>query len=38
VLVDLDEQVEHWTLPDAERKLIAGKRGPTRPGFAVLLK
>ena len=36
--VDLDELVEHWTLLDDERELIAGKRGPTRLGFAVLLK
>jgi hypothetical protein len=38
VRVDLDELVEHWTLLDDERELIAGKRGPTRLGFAVLLK
>jgi hypothetical protein len=36
--VDLDEQAEHRTLLDDERELIAWKRGPTRPGFAVLLK
>lgn len=30
--------VEHWTLLDDERELIAGKRGPTRLGFALLLK
>ncbi|MEU5943672.1 DUF4158 domain-containing protein [Micromonospora sp. NPDC047548] len=35
---DLDELVEHWTLLDDERELIAGKRGPTRLGFALLLK
>jgi integrase len=29
VRVDLDELVEHWTLLDDERELIAGKRGPT---------
>jgi hypothetical protein len=34
----LDELVEHWTVLEDERKLIAGKRGPTRLGFAVLLK
>ena len=34
----LDELVEHWTLLDDERDLIAGKRGPTRLGFALLLK
>jgi Domain of unknown function (DUF4158) len=38
VRVDLDELIEHWTLLDDERELIAGKRGPTRLGFAVLLK
>nr|WP_242606617.1 Tn3 family transposase [Protofrankia symbiont of Coriaria ruscifolia] len=37
-MLDLDELVEHWTLLDDERDLIAGKRGPTRLGFAVLLK
>jgi hypothetical protein len=31
--LDLDELVEHWTLLDDERELIAGKRGPTRLGF-----
>ena len=36
--LDLDELVEHWTLLDDELKLIAGKRGPTRLGFALLLK
>ena len=35
--LDLDELVEHWTLPDDERELIGGKRGPTRFGFAHLL-
>ena len=34
----LDELVEHWTVLDDERKLIAGKRGPTRLGFTLLLK
>jgi len=34
----LDELVEHWTVLEYERKLIAGKHGPTRLGFAVLLK
>ena len=34
----LDELIERWTVLDDERKLIAGKRGPTRLGFAVLLK
>jgi hypothetical protein len=36
--LDLDELVEHWTLLDDEQKLIAGKRGPTRLGFALVLK
>lgn len=36
--LDLEELVEHWTLLDDERDLIARKRGPTRLGFAVLLK
>ena len=38
VLVDLDELVDHWTLLKDERELVAGKRGPTRLGFALLLK
>ena len=36
--LNLDELVEHWTLLDDERDLIAGKRGPTKLGFALLLK
>jgi hypothetical protein len=36
--LDLDELVEHWTVLEDERELIAGKRGPTRLGFALLLK
>jgi hypothetical protein len=36
--LNLDELVEHWTLLDDERELVAGKRGPTRLGFALLLK
>ena len=38
VLVDLDELVEHWTVLEDERELVAGKRGPTRLGFALMLK
>ena len=38
MLMDLDELVEHWTLLDDERDLVAGKRGPTRLGFALILK
>jgi hypothetical protein len=36
--MDLDELVEHWTLLEDERQLVAGKRGATRLGFALLLK
>jgi TnpA family transposase len=36
--LELDELVEQWTLLDSEQPLVAGKRGPTRLGFAVLLK
>jgi len=36
--LDLDELVEHWTVLSEERELVAGKRGPTRLGFALLLK
>ena len=36
--MDLDELGDHWTLLKDERELVAGKRGPTRLGFAVLLK
>jgi hypothetical protein len=35
VLVNLDELGGHWTLLDGERELAAGKRGPTRLGFAI---
>ena len=38
VLVDLDELVEHWTLVEDQRELVAGKQGATRLGFALLLK
>jgi len=38
VLVDLAELAEHWTLLEDERELVAGKQGPTRLGFALLLK
>jgi hypothetical protein len=38
VRMDLDELVEHWTLLDDEQELVAGKRGPSRLGFALLLK
>ncbi|MDX6240057.1 MAG: hypothetical protein QOG10_4877 [Kribbellaceae bacterium] len=36
--IELDELVEHWTLLDDERGLVAGKRGATRLGFVLLLK
>ena len=38
VPVDLGELVEHWTLLEDERPLVAGMRGATRLGFALLLK
>ncbi|MCA1696808.1 MAG: DUF4158 domain-containing protein [Actinobacteria bacterium] len=37
-VIDLDDLVEHWTVLDDERTLVAGKRGATRLGFALLLK
>jgi hypothetical protein len=33
-----DELAEHWTLPPGEKPLLANKTGPTRLGFAILLK
>ena len=36
--LDLDELVEHWTLLDGDRELVAGKRGSTRLAFALMLK
>ena len=33
-----DELVEHWTLLPGEKQWLANKTGPTRLGFAVLLK
>jgi hypothetical protein len=38
VPLGLDELVEQWTVLHDEQELIAGKRGPTRLGFALLLK
>ena len=35
---DLQDLVEHWTLLGDENDLVAGKRGGTRLGFALLLK
>jgi hypothetical protein len=34
----VDELVERWTVLEDDQKLIAGKRAPTRLGFALLLK
>ena len=36
--VDVDELIEFWTLLDEDRELLAGKRGSTALGFALLLK
>ena len=36
--IDEDELIEHWTLAGEELELLAGKRGPTRLAFALLLK
>jgi len=36
--MDLDELVAFWTLLDDEQDLVAGKRGATRLGFALVLK
>jgi Domain of unknown function (DUF4158) len=36
--IDEDELVEHWTLVGEELGQVAGKRGTTRLGFALLLK
>lgn len=36
--IDDDELIEHWTLVGDELGQVAGKRGPTRLGFALLLK
>jgi hypothetical protein len=33
-----DELIEHWTLLPSEKPWLANKTGPTRLGFAVLLK
>jgi len=36
--VEVDELVEHWTVLEDEQQLVAGKRGATKLGFALLLK
>ncbi|WP_226359297.1 DUF4158 domain-containing protein [Pseudonocardia sp. ICBG601] len=33
-----DELIDRWTLVEAELAMVAGKRGATRLGFAVLLR
>ena len=38
VKIDEDELIEHWTLVGDELGQVAGKRGATRLGFALLLK
>lgn len=35
---DVDELIEFWTVLDEDRDLLAGKRGATALGFALLLK
>ncbi|MFF5210517.1 DUF4158 domain-containing protein [Streptosporangium sp. NPDC000396] len=35
---DEDELVDHWTLLDEEMELLAGRRGPTKLAFALMLK
>ncbi len=37
-MVDEDELIEDWTLVGGELAEVAGKRGPTRLAFALLLK
>lgn len=36
--VEQDELIDAWTLVGDEPRLIGGKRGPTRLGFAILLR
>jgi len=36
--LDDDELIEHWTLVGQELEQVAGKRGPSRLGFALLLR
>ena len=36
--IEEDELIEHWTLIGGELAEVAGKRGPTRLAFALLLK
>jgi hypothetical protein len=37
-VVDEDELIEHWTLLDEEMELLAGRRGPTKLAFGLMLK
>ncbi|MQA61812.1 MAG: DUF4158 domain-containing protein [Actinophytocola sp.] len=36
--LDQDELIDRWTLVEDELALVAGKRGATRLGFALLLR
>ena len=36
--LDQDELIDRWTLVGDEVNLVAGKRGPTKLGFALLLR
>jgi hypothetical protein len=36
--LDQDELIDRWTLVGDEQDLVAGKRGATRLGFALLLR
>ena len=36
--VDQDELIDCWTLVGDESELVAGKRGATKLGFALLLR
>ncbi len=35
---ELEDLIECWTLDEAEPRLLANKTGPTRLGFALMLK
>ncbi|WP_336203728.1 DUF4158 domain-containing protein [Nonomuraea sp. LPB2021202275-12-8] len=37
-VVDEEELVGNWSLLDEEMQLLAGRRGPTKLGFALMLK
>jgi hypothetical protein len=36
--LDQDELIDRWTLVDDELNLVAGKRGATKLGFALMLR